>query len=306
MWRRVLLGVSGDRLASKTITRQRGRLQALIVFAALVAMLQAQATYAQLPSPPVHVTAVSEATDLTLYAKRGTASAPPGARMVIVDLALDPSMSAISTEDLRVLLDGRVFRCEALGSAERGYCPATVSLTRKGTLFDGHCFTGNIGGMQIDASGLRAVFIVPKELDLAAAQMLTRFVGGILDLESKDTAQWPFGLTARIVGVTKYDVGWLIDVEIGNPTDKALPVNPDDLRLGRSAAGSIHWRVGQGFLHDRTTPPKDGGNGERIEMLSVLPGTTRTVRATFINVSASEGDKWLLGYFSTAAIPLKP
>lgn len=111
---------------------------------------------------------------------------------------------------------------------------------------------------------------------------------------------------AALTGVTKFNTGWLVDVAIGNTSDKALPVNPDDLHLGRSAAASTRWRVGQGFLHDRTTPPTDGTNGERIQALSVLPGTTRTVRVTFINVSVSEGDKWLLGYFSTAAIPLEP
>lgn len=97
---------------------------------------------------------------------------------------------------------------------------------------------------------------------MSSAQLLARYLGGSVDLDSRESMQLPLGLSARIVGVTKHDVGWLVDLEVANGADKALPLGPDDLRLGRVRAGATEWRLGQGFLHDRTTPPTDGGNGE--------------------------------------------
>ena len=258
-------------------------------------------------APPLRIVSVSESTKFNIYGRRGVASAPRGTRIVLVTFAPTDGMSQISTDDLGIRIGTRIFGATALGGTERGYCPGRIELHRAATAFSGHCFEGNVGGVEVTGPHLTAGFIVSNDVPLGQSQLLVRFLSGARGLEPGEGAVVsPFSLSVRVVKVSPSTVGVLVDLEVRNGNSTPVPVNPADFRLGERISGSTAWRVTAGYLHDRTTIPADNENGQRVDGLTLAPGESRTIRLTFFGPLAGTMPESQIGYFMLAAIPLPP
>ena len=260
-------------------------------------------------SSPIKVIRVGEVGSFHLPAKKGTASAPAGTRIVTVTVELNDAVQSLQAEDLQLTADGMLFECSALGDTEKGYCPAqSMVLIRRDQAFQGDCLMG--GPVQVPDSGVAAAFVVSKTVPLEKLQLLYSFPGGSVGMDSAEPVSLPEALSARVVKLTEYPKlsGVVLDLEVRNGGSSPYPVTFDTFRLSIPAGGGTGWRVGQGHLYDRTgvAPDAPDGAGIRSRSVDLAPGKATTIRIQFLGVNEFPVTKSRLGFFRTVMVPVKP
>ncbi|HXE74974.1 MAG TPA: hypothetical protein VNN18_04950 [Candidatus Xenobia bacterium] len=296
----------------------------VLAFACLVAVGTPE-LFAQSDRPLKRIVGVGEVQSLSFYKKKGTASAPFGARIVTVTLELADSVEQFQANDWELFANRKAFPAIALGDTQQGYCPtqnADFVVGRRGHDFEGYC-QPLYSQVAMRESNLTAAFLVPSSIPLESLVLFYQFLDGTVPLgsclpasptdlgglcHSAGTARLAGGLTVNALLTKVLEAGedWsknvTIELEIHNEGSANLDVTHSMFRLplptDKDEVAPVLWQVAFPLLEME---------GLRLRSVPVYAGARQRIRIEFQQIDKKvplEGSR--LGFFRRVSFPLKP